>query len=165
MPQPVLLLVVVFIHTISYESAKAHTDCLVMVTVSKEQFSTCNDTKWVNATCGSLNNVLSIVSHTVMQDEFACIEVRLMPGRYVITEVHRIRTNVVLRGESGVFVTFDMKEDYLARMNYSSGNPFYTLSFSDAKYSELSSIAFYNSPGLIGFDSITSVKVIKSTFE
>ena len=54
----------------------------------------------------------------------------------MITEVHQIRTNVVIRGASGVPVSFNLSDEYLASVNHSSGKPLYvaTRSFSDAEY-------------------------------
>ena len=161
-PQPLLLLLS-FITTL--ESMKAHMDCSMIVTVSREPSMPCNDTSWINETCSNLNDVLSIISHTVLPDDVNCIEVRLRPGRYVLTEVHKIKTNIAIRGDSGATVTFDMPKEYLALVNHSGGNPFYVLSFSDADYTELSFIMFYDSPGLIGFDNVLIVWVVRSTFE
>ena len=83
----------------------------------------------------------------------------------MITEIHQIRTNVAVRGTSGVVVTFNLSNEYLASVNHSSGKPCYVLSFSDAEYVQLSSTIFYNSPGLIGMDGFLSVRVTECTFE
>ena len=48
-----------------------------------------------------------------------------MPGTYMITEVHQIETNVVIRGGSGVVVTFNLSDEYLASVNHSSGSMYY----------------------------------------
>ena len=83
-------------------------NCLITITVTlTEELSTnCVNSNWVNETCNDLNGVLS---HTVVPDYVDCIEIRLMPGTYnMITEVHQIRTNVVIHGASGVIVTFNL---------------------------------------------------------
>ena len=146
---------------------QAPVNCLITraVTLSEELSTNCDSSNWVNETCNDLNGVLSIISHTVVPDYVDCIEIRLMPGTYMITEVHQIKTNVIVRGTSGVVVTFNLSDEYLASVNHSSGKPLYVLSFSDAEYVELSSIVFHNSPGLIGMYDILSVRVAECTFE
>ena len=144
------------------ESDNGHTSCLMIVSISKEASTDCDNSTWVNGSC-DLNNILSIITQ-VVPDDLDCIEIRLMPGRHIIKEAHTLRTNIILNGENGVIVTFDMSKEYLASVNHSSGNPLYVLSFRDVDYVELSSIVFHNSPGLIGFDNIHNVRVVKSTF-
>ena len=145
------------------------TNCstIVTITLRKEPstVSNCSISNWVNQTCSDFNAVLSIISDAEVPDNVDCIEIRLMPGTYVVTEMHQIRTNVAIRGTSGVVVTFNLSNEYLARNNYSSGKPLYVLSFTDAEYVELSSIVFYTSPGLIGMDDILSARVMECTFE
>lgn len=165
-PQPLLLLAVLLLsYVIPHQAIKAPVDCSTIVTVSKEPSMSCNDTSWINETCSNFNNVLSILSRTVLPDYLNCVEVRLRPGRHVLTAVYKMRMNIALRGDSGALVTFDMSKEYLARMNHSGGSPFYVLSFGDANYTEISSIMFYDSPGLIGFDNLLIVWVVQSTFE
>lgn len=143
------------------------TNCSTTVTITlrEEPSTNCSISNWVNQTCSDFNGVLSIISDAVLPDNVDCIEISLMPGTYVVTEMHQIRTNVAIRGTSGVVVTFDFSNEYLASINYSSGKPLYVLSFTDAEYVELSSIVFYTSPGLIGMDDILSARVIECTFE
>lgn len=143
------------------------TNCSTTVTItSREEPSTnCSSSNWVNQTCSDFNGVLSIISHAVVPDNVDCIEIRLLPGTYVVTKVHQIRTNVVFCGTNGVVITFNLSNVYLASINYSSGKPLYVLSFTNAEYVELSSIVFHTSPGLIGMDDILSARVMKCTFE
>ena len=75
----------------------------------------------------------SPLSHTLVPDYVDCVEIRLMSGTYMITEVHQIRTNVVIRGASGVPVSFNLSDEYLASVNHSSGKPLYVAT-SDAEY-------------------------------
>ena len=152
-------------HQASVNQAPVNCLTTVTVTLTKELSTNCDSSNWVNQTCNDFNDVLSIISRSVVPDYVDCIEIRLMPGTYMITEAHQIRTNVTVRGTSGVVVTFNLSDEYLASVNHSSGKPLYVLSFSGAEYVELSSIVFYNSPGLIGMDDILSVRVAKCTFE
>lgn len=94
----------------------------------------------MNQTCSDFNGVLSIISDAVVPDNVDCIEISLMPRTYVVTEMHQIRTNVAIRGTSGVVVTFNLSDEYLASINYSSGKPLYVLSFTDAECPLLCSI-------------------------
>ena len=151
-----------FTLAVSNKSQNVSQNCSTMVTLSEELSTDCNSSNWMSETCNNFNDVLSIISNN---DSVDCVEIRLMPGRYVLTEMHLIKTNIVIRGESGVFVTFNFSDEYLKSVNHSSGKPLYVLSFSDAKYVELSFIAFSSSPGLIGADSILSVRVVGCTFE
>ena len=160
-----LTAVLYFTLVVTSDIQKVSTNCLITVILNKELSIACNSSNWMNGTCSNFNDVLSIISSTDMPDYVNCIEIRLMPGRYLVTEVHLIKTNVAIRGESGVIVTFNLSEEYLASIEYSSGKPLYVLSFSGAQYVELSSIVFRNSPGLIGADDILSVRVVECTFE
>lgn len=141
--------------------------CSVTVTITlREELSTnCDSSNWVNQTCSDFNGVLSIISHAVVPGNVDCIEISLMPGTHTITEVHQIGTNIAIHGTSGARVAFNLSDEYLASVNHSSGKPLYVLSFSGAGYVELSSIVFYDSPGLIGIDGVLSVRVVECTFE
>lgn len=153
--------------TVSSDAHQAPVNCLatVTVTMSRELSTDCSSSNWVNQTCSDFNGVLSIISHAIMPSDVDCIAIRLTPGTYLITEVHQIRTSVAIRGTIGVFVTFNLSDEYLASLNHSIGKPLYVLSFSDVEHVELSSIVFYDSPGIIGMDDIPNVRVVECTFE
>lgn len=162
-----LTAVLCFTMVVTSDAQQVPVNCSITVTVTlRDELSTnCNSSNWVNETCNDFNDVLSIISYTVLPDSVDCIEIRLTPGRHEVTEVHQIKANVAIRGASGVVVTFNLSDEYLAGVNHSSGKPLYVLSFTDAECIELSSIVFYNNPGLIGMDNILTARVTECTFE
>lgn len=158
--------------TISHGAQEGGPLCAgVRVTVGGgDQARDCSNEKGslANFTCNSLQDVLLSVSEnrTLSGDSgqfSSCVEVRLLPGVYVISEVIRIvGQSLVIWGDgTGVTVTFNFSDTFDPTLTHS---PFYVLSFTDCDVIEIRNVAFSQSPGIITTVNVDSVLVKECSF-
>ncbi len=114
-----------------------------------------------NQTCSDLQVVLLSVAaartHTV--EPSSCIEVVVHPGTYVINSTITIRNqSVILRGVDTVVVTFGSFDPT------QTFEPHYVVQLANLEYAEISGIDFSDSPGILGFENISTVVVSDCSF-
>lgn len=157
----------------SYELHEGGSSCSagVRVTVGgSDQARDCSTEKGslANLTCSSLQDVLLSVSEnkTLSGDSgqsSSCVEVRVLPGAYVISEIIAIvGQSLVIWGDgAGVTVTFNFSGTFEPSSTHS---PFYVLSFTDCEVIEIRNVAFSHSPGIITTVSVDSVLIKECSF-
>jgi len=152
------ILLSVFI-LVSVNVAVLSAECRRSVLVDRELGADCSalTRSLVNQTCNDLQDVLRSISlHTTTPNASGeCVEVRLQPGVYVLTELTPIEHSVVLQGIGNVAVKVNLSV---------SAVPQYVLSFTGAERARISGINFHTSPAIITFENITNVIVERSSF-
>ena len=143
----------------------------VRVTVGGgDQARDCSNEKGnlANFTCNSLQDVLLSVSEnrTLSGDSgqsSSCVEVRLLPGAYVISEIIAVvGQSLVIWGDGdGVTVMFNFSGTFEPSLTHS---PFYVLSFTDCEVIEIRNVIFSRSPGIITMVSVDSVLIKECSF-
>lgn len=145
---------------VSVNVAVLSSECRRSVLVDRELGADCSALtgSLVNQTCNDLQDVLRSISlHTTTPNASGeCVEVRLQPGVYVLTELTPIEHHsVVLQGIGNVAVKVNLSV---------SAVPQYVLSFIGAERARISGINFHTSPAIITFENVTNVIVERSSF-
>ena len=107
--------------------------------------------------CNDLQPALLYIQSLGISTGQSCIQVDISPGTYVVTTALIIQQNLTLCGiEPGVVVSFNITAD--------QSSPFYAIVFLGASSATLSNIHFTNSPGILGFENMTTVSIIGCSF-
>ena len=143
----------------------------VIVTVDIAVGKDCSEVKGslANQTCNSLQDILVSVSDKVpwvIPDSQVCLEIRLMPGHYVLTRNftilgHDLKLMVDSETKGSVDVSFDISESFDPTMTHS---PLYVLSVVNSSLFEMKGISFWSSPGIITASNVNSVLVENCSF-
>ena len=137
----------------------SHEECQTLVAVDKEG-ADCSllTPSLAGQTCHELQDVLRSISHhtTTPNASGECVEVRVHPGVYVLTELTPIEHSLVLQG-IGRNVTVKVSLNV-------SAVPQYVLSFLNAERARISRINFHTSPAIITFENVTNVIIEESSF-
>ncbi len=138
------------------------------VKVNYSQGEDCSRGSLANRTCTDLQDVLLNIAGTETRanEPYSCIEVDVYPGTYLMNRAIAIdNQSVILRGvESGVqnvSVTFNFSGSFDPTQ---TSEAFYVIRLTNLEYAEFSGIEFYNSPGIIGFDNISTVVITECSF-
>lgn len=127
----------------------------------------------VNITCSRLQDVLKSISEnntsssTEVDNTSACIEIRILPGHYVLTSNFTfVGQNIKLLGETEngshePTISFSLSDRIDPTTTHS---PFYVLSFVNSILVEIRGISFLNSPGIITAHNVQSVLVDNCSF-
>ena len=123
-----------------------------------------------NLTCSSLQDVLLSVSENITlsgggsEDLISCVEVRLLPGHYALTQtITVVGQNLKLLGDQkgGIIVSFNFSDRFDPTV---TNSPFYVLSLQDTNMVEIRGISFQESPGIITTVNVDSVLVEDCSF-
>ncbi len=115
-------------------------------------------------TCSDLQVVLLSIaaSRTSTAEPSSCIDVVVHPGIYVINSTISIcNQSVILRGNGSVVVTFDLPSGFDPTQTF---EPQYVVQVANLEYAEISGIDFSESPGILGFENISTVVVSDCSF-
>ncbi len=141
---------------------------LTRVEVDQRQGSDCSglesQTFPPNQTCSDLQVVLLSVaaSRTSTAEPSSCIDVGVHPGIYVINSTISIgNQSVILRGNGSVVVTFDLPSGFDPTQTF---EPYYVVQLANLEYAEISGIDFRDSPGILGFENISTVVIFDCSF-
>ena len=149
-----------------YEAMKAVVAVLFAYTLVHSGYAAVILAPYQEANCtqieahgNNLQEVLINVSLTEPSD--ACFQVAIAPGNYTISQVLNISQNVALRGVGGdVNVAFNATKP----AEYVISQPFYVVQFLNASFAAFTNIHFTSSPGIIGFENVTEVRITNCTF-
>ncbi len=117
-----------------------------------------------NQTCSDLQVVLISVAaaRTSTAEPSSCIEVVVHNGTYLINSTISIcNQSVILRGVDSVGVTFDLSSSFDPTQTF---EPHYVIQLANLDYAEISGIDFSDSPGILGFENISTVVVSDCSF-
>ena len=156
------------------ETTDAQCSTDVTVTANGAAAGDCSSGSLANRTCSSLQDVLhnleenaaSNSSEREPESASLCVQVRLLPGRYVLTRNFTlVGVNLKLVGDEGdmerVNVSFDLSRSFDPTQTHS---PLYVLSIVNSSLVEISGISFWGSPGIITAHNVETVLVEKCSF-
>ena len=113
----------------------------------------------IEAHGNNLQEALINVSLTEPSDE--CFQVAIAPGNYTISQVLIISQNVALQGVGDVVgISFNVTKPVDAQ----ASQPFYVMQFLNTSFAAFTNIHFTSSPGIIGFESVSEVRITNCTF-
>ena len=143
-----------------------------LVTVDAASTTDCSKVSGslANLTCSSLQDVLVSVSVHITSsslgsgDHASHVEIRLLPGHYVLTRNFTIlgqNLKLVGENESHVIVSFNISDGFDPTVTHS---PLYVLSLVNSSLIEIRGISFWSSPGIITAHNVDSVLVDSCSF-
>ena len=151
--------------------------CSTKITVDSAATEDCSatDGRLANKTCSELQDVLLSLeknsthpeSSSESGDSTSCVEVRLLPGHYLLTRnftLVGLSLKLVGVGEDdagSVHVSFNLSESFDPTQTHSA---LYVLSLADSSLVEIVGISFWNSPGIITAHNVETVLVENCSF-
>ena len=149
--------------------------CSTKITVDSAATEDCSatDGSLANKTCSELQDVLLSLeknsthpeSSSESGDSTSCVEVRLLPGNYLLTRNFTlVGLSLKLVGEDdvgSVHVSFNLSESFDPTQTHSA---LYVLSLADSSLVEIVGISFWNSPGIITAHNVETVLVENCSF-
>ena len=153
----VILILILFISVVGVSG-----QCQSVATIDREVGVDCSTLtqSLVNQTCDDLKDVLHSISlHATKPATRGCIEVKLQPGIYVLTELFPIQQSLVLQGTQNVTVTVNLTD-----ATNSTLVPQYVLLFTGTEKAVISKIDFHTSPVIVGFENVKNVTIEESSF-
>ncbi len=156
--------VLVWIMFASLCMAVASGYCTTVVTVDQTlgRVCECFSENLAGEVCEDLQCVLtSITNKRTVHNSSECLEVRILPGNYTVSDFLRTDINLKVTGTLGVSVTFNFSDQFDPKL---TEMPQYIMQFSNSDSIELRGIEFHDSPGIIAFENVTSVGIENCTF-
>lgn len=139
----------------------ANQTCTAVVIVDQLHGQTCDcfNQNLAGTLCDDLQCVLSsiVVGQTKNEDP-DCLKVHILPGNYTIHDFFQTETRLRLIGAPGVSVTFNISDQL------DSSLPQFIMHFSNSATVELRDIDFHDSPGIIVFENVSTVKIESCSF-
>ncbi len=164
----VLLMPLVSGQSLSAAAGPAEAQCggkITSVRVSPDSGEDCSGHRGSlsNRTCSDLQDVLlSIAGYRTRANDGGCIQVNVFPGAYLIdTSVSIDTQSLILHGYGNVSVSFNFSGQFDPRSTFEA---YYVLRLANMTYAEFFGIHFHNSPGIIGFDNISTTVITDCTF-